>query len=146
MVSHTLLSLLVAFSASTFAQSTDSSIHLEKCATASPIERKEAFLFKVDCVYRILGEQVGGDNELVRSTIMNGKFKEASQKIKESMREYLGTSDSKNDFESYDNRLLTARAVQEVTLPSVLPMVPLNTIGQLRDAHVDLIRKSISNK
>lgn len=164
MISRGMLFLFLIFSASTLAQATDKLVHLEKCATLSPVERKEAFLNKVDCVYRILSEQVGGDETLIKSAIMTGEFQSSLGRIKTAMKEYLGAPESIDEIETvcgkvtgdplanecieekfprFADRLLTAKAVREVIQPRILPMSSLATIGQLREGHVGLLRKAI---
>lgn len=159
MVSRGILGLFLVFSLAAFADSKPLGI-LDHCLSEANLNRREAFLTKLDCVYRVLGKVAGGDETLIASALINGKWIEGNQAFKSALKDLqlnelidmakaqCGPIQGKvienacvNQFPVLVDRLILTKAALEVLTPSILPMNRPNTIGQLRDAHLDLLRK-----
>lgn len=161
MISRAFLSLLLVLSTSSFADSKPVTPNLlDRCMAETNPNPRESFLFKVDCVHKIFSEQVGGDDTLIASAMMSGKFIEANQNIRTALKElplqewidaakaHCGPVQGKllenacvNQFPALVDRLILLKAALEVLTPSVLPINRPTTFGKLREAHLDLLRK-----
>lgn len=164
----------------------DANLHLERCSAqqlklegslakwqslaredVAPKEqrlalRKEILAPKLDCLYRILSEQLGGGDTTVFAAIKSGRFKTAMETMKKARLDILREAQvdqihnacGKEIKDLFGNKcviencdaavmdlLATSDALRELVMPRMMPVPTANlTLSQQRAGHVALVK------
>jgi hypothetical protein len=123
---------------------------------------REILASKLDCLYRILSEQIGGDDTTVFEAVKSGKFKTGMEAMKNARLDILREAQvdqihkacgeeikdlfgdkcvMRNSDAAVVDLLATSDAIKELILPRMMPVPTANlTLSQQREGHVGLVK------